>query len=122
MENLLNHLKVSKFYEHDCRSTYSFGKLVLVAILCFLCFLLFLCYGFNITICIIIIYVNATCSVISHFTVYKNINLIKSLLYLQFKSCFQRGFELFSKKCIYKENVTKRKSSTKNVIINPISF
>ena len=60
-------------------STYSLGKLVLVAFLsfsclCFLSFLLVLCFEFNSTICIIIIYVSATCSMVfSHFSICKNI-------------------------------------------------
>ena len=41
-------------------STYSFGKLVLVAFLCFLSFLLVLRFEINAIICIIIIYINAT--------------------------------------------------------------
>ena len=53
---------------------YSFGKLVLVVFLCFLCFLLVLCFEFNATIWIIIIYLSVTCSVIFyHFNVCKNI-------------------------------------------------
>ena len=54
-------------------STYSFRKLVLIVFLWFLCFLLVLCFEFNATICMIIIYVSSTCSVIfSHLTVFKN--------------------------------------------------
>lgn len=39
-------------------SNNSFGKLVLVVFLCFLCFLLVLCFEFNATICIILIYIS----------------------------------------------------------------
>ena len=48
----------------------------LVTFLCFLSFLSVLCFKFNATICIMIIYISATCSMVfCHFTVCKNIKI-----------------------------------------------
>ena len=83
-------------------STYSFEELVLVVCLCFPCFLLVLCFEFNATICIMVIYISATCSTIfSNITTCKNIkNLLWNVDYhLQQKLCSQWGFELL-RKCI----------------------